>query len=194
MPCNAGWTPPTGHPHPNNPPFEPFRKPVRSRMRCRSPVKEAGFALSEIPVPPFRRGLAGNTHLGGDMSDRPATADPITQNPPASWSQRGVSVHEEPPYWLLVACKHHTTREAQPITTSTTLRIRTPSSSSVSSASRGRSGVPSLASWRVPRAKVPALEEDVLLALERKLGCSFGLMVDRGNYGMLEESALRRTT
>lgn len=123
---DTSGTPTAVHPYTDDPPFCPLREPTRSRMRRRPTVDQTSLTFGQIPGPPLRRSLARNTHLHGDMSNRTTPSDPFTQDPPASRSQWSVSVHDEPPFWLSDACKHHTTREAQPVTTSTTLRIRTP--------------------------------------------------------------------
>ena len=126
MTSDPSRPPPPVDPQSDNPSFDTLGKPVRCRIWCRPPVDETALTVDQIPVPPFRRGLPGDTYLPGDMSNRTASGDPFTQDPPACWSKWGVSVHGEPPSGR-VFVQDHTTREAQTFTTSTTLRNRTPS-------------------------------------------------------------------
>ena len=44
---------------------------------------------------PLRQGLLGNAGFGGDVADRPAGIEPLTQAPTALRGQRGVTVGHE---------------------------------------------------------------------------------------------------
>src|SRR6478609_7961193 len=85
---------------------------LRRPTRTRRPVVQAVIAVLHPAGVPFRERLPGHPGLRGDMTDRAASIDSLTQPPTAFRGQRGVTVSHEgllgDQVWCLVAS--HLTR------------------------------------------------------------------------------------
>src|SRR5579862_2081742 len=80
--------------HPFDPTFHTPRCAPRTSVRPARPVPQPSVALSPPASPPLIRRRPRDPHLGGDMRDRPAAADPLDQFLATMNRQPSVSVHE----------------------------------------------------------------------------------------------------
>jgi hypothetical protein len=84
-----------GPPQLADPLFHRGRGPVRGRGRSAGPVVQARLALGPPPADPLVGRGPRYAHLGRDMSDRAARADPFDQQPPTEDGQPGITVGHE---------------------------------------------------------------------------------------------------
>ena len=73
--------------------LEASRDAGRGALRPARSVLQAGLALGQPALPPLVGGLAGDTHLGGDVRRRTATLNTLDEDAASCGGELGVTVH-----------------------------------------------------------------------------------------------------